>query len=427
MDERHDNVWKKATRVSVKKIKTIPKKVSQSIGTRAKNTYQKARNSAASLFEESSDLMDNDETPIIVDAIVEDISTQPLPNDVDNGDNVIIDVKPIYRGDRGERYRPPRRTTPSKPSDDPFKTKPRRHRRMDQNEDARTTTSGQNTGQTTQRARLPRLSPAEQSQELESKRDRGRRSNGDRTIYSPYRNSNDIYVDGLDRFGDFVANSVDSFLWGSEKEKVTTPVPDSPGQSSNRRRKGNWKDKMEEQFDHLLGIHQDGEYYSRWVNEPFDNEQSTDETTDVPNTGRRRARSRKERQPYEKPIWEEEGSLLSILFGTDKHAGLGHDMFYRSPSSYGSGSVVKILKTLLRTAALLVSGICRWASVRGSLPQPIVVVGVLSSILSSRPGSRVRNIIFTVLALRTAGELLHGYINDDTEFWDPIDDQDPDM
>lgn len=431
MDERQENVWKKASRVTVKKIKTVPKTLSKTIRTKAKNTYRKARNSAARLFEDPSDLSDNDNTPIIVDAIVEDISKEQLPEDDDYD---VIDVEPFYGA---ARYKPPRRRTVSSNLDKDqnefqVKTKPRRRRSTYQDvgrsHNGRTTIDRPTKDEPTPKARLPRLSPAKktQSQELESKRDQGRRSTVDRTIYSPYRNGNDIYVDGLDRLGDFVANSVDSFLWGSEREKVTASPNESPSQSSKRRRSGNWKDKMEEQFDYLLGIHEDGDYYNRWINDEDDKRQSTDSTEGVPNTGRRKARSGKKRQPYEKPIWEEEGSLLSMLFGTDDGRGQRKDMFYQSPSTFGSGSVVKIIQTLLRSATLVTSGVCRWASVRGSLPQPIVVIGVLSSVLSSRPGSRIRNLIFAVLALRAVAELLHGYTNDDTDFWDPLDgDQDP--
>ena len=94
-------------------------------------------------------------------------------------------------------------------------------------------------------------------------------------------------------------------------------------------------------------------------------------------------------------------------------------MFYRPNSFFGSGSLVRILQTLLKSSGLLAGGVSRWASVRGSLPQPVVVVGVLSAALSSRPGSRIRNVFLTVLAIRATAEILHGYMYDDDEFWDP--------
>jgi hypothetical protein len=51
------------------------------------------------------------------------------------------------------------------------------------------------------------------------------------------------------------------------------------------------------------------------------------------------------------------------------------------------------------------------------------VIGVLSAGLSSRPGWRLRNVILSLLAMRTVGELLHGYVDDDSDFWDPEEEE----
>mmetsp|Transcript_8980 Transcript_8980/g.24668 ORF Transcript_8980/g.24668 Transcript_8980/m.24668 type:complete len:268 (-) Transcript_8980:51-854(-) len=254
-----------------------------------------------------------------------------------------------------------------------------------------------------------------------------------RRIYSPYsRNDGDdtfVYEDGLDQFGDFVASSLDSFLWGPEDQTSPNPASSSSdrrkptSEAGRRQRSGNWKDRMEEQFDYLLGIHQDSQYYNRWVNQEREDERNVEGTDAVSYARGRAPQPGRKRRIGERPIWEEEDSLLSMLFGTDKQAQHRDDMFYRPMSFLGSGSLIKILQTLLRSSSLLAGGVCRWASVRGSLPQPVVVVGAVSAVLSSRPGSRLRNLFLTLLVIRAAGELLHGYMYDDTDFWDPEDGQ----
>ena len=73
----------------------------------------------------------------------------------------------------------------------------------------------------------------------------------------------------------------------------------------------------------------------------------------------------------------------------------------------------------------------RWASVRGSIPQPVVVVAAISAGLSARPGRRLRTIVMALLAMRMLGEFVHGYIyeddDDDDDTFDQDDDDDDDV
>ncbi len=412
----------KASKVASKKIKAVPKTISDTVRTKARNTYRKAQRRVSSLFQDQPS--PGDTAPIVVDAVVEDFSKIDWEDDV-------IDVEPTYRGTWSTIGRT--RTTTSKSHDRPnrserttvAKARLRNKNLRDSGRDTRrweTRGSPQQSQRSVTSRSTPRLNPA--TVEHGAQQAGTRRSSTDRRIYSPYSHNADTYVDSLDRLGTFIANSVDSFLWGSDQERVTNQSRDRRHEPSRQRKSGHWKDRMEEQFDYLLGIHQDGKYYNRWVNDEGENINDIEGTDAVSYARGKASHKGTKRRNDKKPIWEEEDSLLSILFGTDKDARKRSETFFRSPSIFASGSLIKVLRTLFRSASLVAGGVCRWASVRGSLPQPIVVVGVAAAALSSRAGSRVRNVVLVLLTIRAAGELLHGYMYEDTDFWDPRDDDD---
>ena len=68
--------------------------------------------------------------------------------------------------------------------------------------------------------------------------------------------------------------------------------------------------------------------------------------------------------------------------------------------------------------------VCRWASCRGSLPQPIVVFFLAASTLSAPKQKRLMTVGITLIVLRTFAEILHGYINDDWDDFEEKDDSD---
>ena len=74
------------------------------------------------------------------------------------------------------------------------------------------------------------------------------------------------------------------------------------------------------------------------------------------------------------------------------------------------------LRTAFKVGIICASYMCRWASVRGALPQPFVVFSVVTAALSARR-KRLLAATITLLALRTLGEVLHGYVygNEDWE------------
>ena len=72
-----------------------------------------------------------------------------------------------------------------------------------------------------------------------------------------------------------------------------------------------------------------------------------------------------------------------------------------------------LFKVSFQYTIAIFSQICRWASCRGSLPQPIVVFFLTASALSAPKRKRLMTVGITLIALRTLGEALHGYIRDD--------------
>ena len=276
----------------------------------------------------------------------------------------------------------------------------------------------------TRRARRPRPTSSYES--------------SNRRVYSPYQQSSNTwdpndgtndydpiegeYRDGADNVGHFVANTIDSFLWGREEGYHQQPKR-KRRQRGGHRRSGHWKDRMEEQFDQFLGIHEGGKYYDRWAyQQDIDDKNATG--TDAMSYARGRARRKNSRRS--RPVWEEDGSLLSVLFGTGEDAFRRNSRLYRSSSRLkgagNGGSVLRLSRSLIQSFTVLAGSLGKWASVRGSLPQPVIMVSVLSAGLSARPGRRFQTIVLSVLALRMLGELLHGYMYDDLDFEDGDDD-----
>ena len=97
-----------------------------------------------------------------------------------------------------------------------------------------------------------------------------------------------------------------------------------------------------------------------------------------------------------------------------------------------NGSGVNICTSLFRTTfqitLLGLSYLCRWASCRGSLPQPMVVLLLFASAVSAPKGRRFLTIAFTTIALRTTAELIHGLKYGPHDDWDDYyyDDDDND-
>jgi hypothetical protein len=172
----------------------------------------------------------------------------------------------------------------------------------------------------------------------------------------------------------------------------------------------NWKDRLEERFDSMLGIHEDGTFYNKW-----EKQMAEDRRNEGGNDAFSVAQGRKpkpwgvfgRRRKYDKPIWEEEGNLISLLFGRSSSGG---SLLFERLLDHKSGSLLNFFESVLRSFLPVASYLSRWATVRGAIPQPLVVFGLISAGICARPRRRLRTIAITLLALRTTGELVHGYV-----------------
>jgi len=156
-------------------------------------------------------------------------------------------------------------------------------------------------------------------------------------------------------------------------------------------------------------------------------------STSIPQSHSRERRIQdlqQQRAQYGKPIWEQEGSLLSVLFGdtndaTSDNGSGGSGTFLNqveqilqggfdtnNPNTKKIGNsnsiLVSTLQTAFRTGLVLTSRVFKWASVRGALPQPIVAFVTVAAVICSPPRRRLQMVGLTVLLLRIAGEILHG-------------------
>lgn len=242
-----------------------------------------------------------------------------------------------------------------------------------------------------------------------------------RRIYSPYHEEKSAFdIDGkdaIDRFGDFVADKAEEVLWGTDKKIWESNEGQRQKKASIARY---WKDRLEEQFDYALGLHDDSQYYNNWEEE-LKREKKGKRTK--PHRQTNRSKKGHSRSNGDVPVWEEEGNLVSLLFGRRPSGGqlsLERFMDIKLGSKF---LLINIVRSFFKGTLMVASYTCRWASVRGALPQPIVVMGLTTAALCARPKQKLSMVILTLLALRTVGELLHGYVN---EGWEEIDFSDTD-
>jgi hypothetical protein len=286
-----------------------------------------------------------------------------------------------------------------------------------------------------------------------------RRPRSDRKVYSPYasRDRFDDVGDGLDRFGRFVADVADRFMWGpddgddrkrksvaTERQPSTkrddTEPPDASSSPSGTTFR-HWKDRLEAQFDTVLGISEDGAYYQRWADKARHdkhNEGGRDPFSVARGVQPKRrglSSPHQRNRRYDKPIWEEEGNLVALLFGRTQS---GNSLLFEKLLDPNHGSLLFLLRAVLRSLLLVGSYACRWASVRGAFPQPVVVIGVFSALVCAPRNRRMLAVGAALVFFRALGELAHGYAygndgwEDDADTsrrrsgWDSEDDSDDD-
>ena len=470
-------VWTKTSKVASKSVRSIPRKVSIAKDRAAKAVQDKANQlfeNEQQQHEQNSKEKNIDRVPF-VDAVIEDFSKVVDDDDSDDyddhtkrrrrrrskrepfGNDVIIEVESMsdnWRNSRRTKMPPSQRRRRPRPTTADYYSGP-----------SSSSSSSRRPSSARRRTRQPRPSgyydpsysdptasssssyeennPSQlllpPSQMAGKKRQRSQNPNEQRKIYSPYVGDESSYgddgyryQDSLDGVGNFMSNTMETFLWG-RPDYSPGPHRKKSGQSSHQkqrrghahhpRRSGHWKDRMEEQFDYVMGIHPDGKHYKRWSEQEYQDEAQATGTDSVSYArGKKSKRRNNSQQQQQQPYWDKEESLLSLLFGTGESMLQKNSLLYRSNSIFQSGSLVRLSRNIFQSFGVVGGALARWASVRGSLPQPVVVVGAMSAFLSARPGRRFRSVAVALLALRVVGELLHGYMYEDADFFE--DDQD---
>jgi hypothetical protein len=248
-------------------------------------------------------------------------------------------------------------------------------------------------------------------------------------LYSPYGDHDEI-ADGFDRFSSFVADVAERFMWGpdDDADRWSRKGPDDeksrmpPDATTNVDGYRHWKDRLEAQFDTFLGIREDGSYYQRWAEKALNdkrNEGGRDPFSVARGVQPKRRGLASRTRRCEKPIWEEEGNLIALLFGRTQS---GNSLLFEKLLDPTHGSLLYLFRAVFRSFMLVSSYACRWASVRGAFPQPVVVVGVFSAALCAPRRQRLVAVIAALALFRALGELAHGYAYGNGGWDDDADD-----
>ena len=230
-----------------------------------------------------------------------------------------------------------------------------------------------------------------------------------------------------------------------------------------------WKKRLRKKFDAALGLQSptsspssSESLYDSWKTqvggvqdgrkEALRNEMNKKKSSTGPSPNNRRSRMRaklnssqvgKTAKSYlnEPPFWRKDGgTIASVLFdsqqppspssrGVDPRLKRKYnnsldtlEALLRSPLGR-QNTVTSLVIFIARSSLSWFGSLCRWAGVRGTIPQPIVVTTVFAMGISSRRGYRTLSLGLSLLALRMVGEFLHGSLHGN-EFWE--DDYDKD-
>jgi hypothetical protein len=286
------------------------------------------------------------------------------------------------------------------------------------------------------------------------KRKRKNQNTHDKKVYNPYgRGGRDILdddKDAIDRVADFLANTADQIfdrilvtgnnvvdnyqadadtttrsadaqrpLDGTATKRSSHQPRNNNNNKKNRTRRKHWKDRLEERLDSMLGLHESGDFYRSWTERDERNKVGDDEPFDAFSVAQgRKPQKRRGKSRYDKPFWEEDGNIFSLLFGRTQHFTPPRWDFRLGSQT---GSLLSIFRFALQNFLIIASYLCRWASTQGALPQPVVVLGVGSAMLCARPHRRLFSAGIALLILRTVGEVLHGYVYGNSGWDDEYD------
>lgn len=227
--------------------------------------------------------------------------------------------------------------------------------------------------------------------------------------------------------------------------------------------KKTWKKRLRKKFDVALGLQSPSSsssssesLYDSWKTqvsaihdgrkEALRNEMKNMNSSTGPSANNRRSRMRAKLNSGqisktakssldEPPFWRKDGgTIASVLFdseqppppsrrGVDQRLKRKYnnsldtlEALLRSPLGR-QNTVTSLVIFIARSSLSWFGSLCRWAGVRGSIPQPIVVTTVFAMGISSRRGYRTLSLCLSLLALRMVGEFLHGSLHGN-EFWE---------
>jgi len=236
----------------------------------------------------------------------------------------------------------------------------------------------------------------------------------------------------IDSVGEFLAD-VTSGDYGTTNRTVSSR--EGIGSKRTTKRKY-WKDRLAERVDYALGVHEDGAYNRSWQDRMEKNRERESEGND-PLSIFYGKQKKKRLSKKAGPFWEEDGSLMSLLFGRNSDGqqltfNVSSCNFILLPNPQiitlifilcekkileRDFSVSHLLSTTFKSTLAVLSYVCRWASCRGALPQPIVVFVLAASAISAPRRKKLITVALALVATRTLAEALHGYVygNEDWE------------
>ena len=233
-----------------------------------------------------------------------------------------------------------------------------------------------------------------------------------------------------------------------------------PRSVKNSQPKKIWKKRLRKKFDAALGLETPSSsseaLYDSWKNHvdkvhdgrkvALRDEMNKTKLPTAPSRNNRRSRMRARvgssqvsttAKSYldEPPFWKRDGSTLASVFfdsqrpsyypsrGGDPRVNRRYnnsldtlEAILRSPLGR-QNTVTSLVLFIARSSLSWFGSLCRWAGVRGTIPQPIVVTAVFAMGVSSRREYRTLSVGLSLLALRMIGEFIHGSLHGN-EFWE---------
>lgn len=191
-----------------------------------------------------------------------------------------------------------------------------------------------------------------------------------------------------------------------DDDDVNEEDDEFPNKRRNRRRKRHWKDRAEERLDKMMGVHKvGGKTYDRWTEQ--DSLEAEEEETSgydaVSYTRGRKRRNRKRQRSREESIFS---ALLDNSWEDSPQRSLQNNLDDVFGAFRSSRSLTALLRNLLVVSVNLITALSKWASVRDTIPRPVVFLGGVGAGFVSRPGSRIKNSLIVFLCFRVLGEWL---------------------